>query len=222
VDVGFQQRHTHGAHRVGDIGFCDFTVAPEILEGILEFIGELAEHESGVVYGSRGIRRGGNLPQFTRDVCKGCTGGRIGRSGKPNGDLFFRFLAPVTLGSGANPLLIGPAPVLTNPRAMVHHIVLFKLKPEVTPEKIEEMLLQTRMRLLKISEVLSVKCGKRIDPRNEWEFFIALDFESMEKLGIYQIDAIHIKYVEEVIKPNTRERVALDYEMEPGKDVKYS
>ncbi|MEI6350726.1 MAG: Dabb family protein [Verrucomicrobiota bacterium] len=105
---------------------------------------------------------------------------------------------------------------------MIHHVVLFKLKPEVTPEKLEEMMRQTRISLLKIGEVLSVKCGKNIDPASDWGFFIAVDFESMEKLAIYREDAIHIKYVEEVIKPNTDARVALDYEMEPGKDVKYS
>ena len=31
---------------------------------------------------------------------------------------------------------------------MVHHIVLFKLKPEVTNEKIEIMMMNTRMMLL--------------------------------------------------------------------------
>lgn len=105
---------------------------------------------------------------------------------------------------------------------MVHHLVLFKLKPEVTPDKVEQMMMNTRMSLLKIPEVLSVKCGKRIDSRNEWGFFIALEFESMDKLTIYREDPIHLKYIEEVIKPNTSERLGLDYEMDPGKDVKYS
>lgn len=105
---------------------------------------------------------------------------------------------------------------------MIHHIVHFKLKPEVTPEKLEEMMRQTRSQLLKISEVLSVKCGKNIDPASEWKFFLAVDVESLEKLALYREDAVHIKYVEEVIKPNTYERLALDYEMEPGKDVRYS
>src|SRR5437016_2991179 len=105
---------------------------------------------------------------------------------------------------------------------MVHHIVLFKLKPGVPPEKIEEMMMNTRMSLLKIPEVLSVKCGKKIDPKSEWPFFIALDFESLDKMQMYRDDAIHMKFVEEIIKPHTSERLALDYEMEPGKDVRYS
>src|SRR5207302_8174068 len=105
---------------------------------------------------------------------------------------------------------------------MIHHIVLFKLKPEVTPPKLEEMMMNTRINLLKIPEVLSVKCGKRIDPKNEWPFFIAVDFESMDKAALYRDDPLHLKYLEDVVKPYTSERLALDYEMEPGKDVRYS
>src|SRR5258707_8610368 len=54
---------------------------------------------------------------------------------------------------------------------MVHHIVLYKLNPEVTPARVEEMMMNARMQLLKIPEVLSIKCGKRIDPENPWPFF---------------------------------------------------
>ena len=64
---------------------------------------------------------------------------------------------------------------------MVHHIVLYRLKPEVTPARVEEMMMNARMQLLKIPEVLSIKCGKRIDPEMDWPFFIAIDFESMDK-----------------------------------------
>ena len=105
---------------------------------------------------------------------------------------------------------------------MVHNVSLFKLKPEVTPAKIEEMMMTTRMSLLKIPEILSVKCGKNIDPRSEWPFFITLDFESMEKLAMTEDDAIFMKFAADVIKANTSERLTLNYEMEPGKAVKYS
>jgi stress responsive alpha/beta barrel protein len=105
---------------------------------------------------------------------------------------------------------------------MVHHIVLFKLKPEVTPARIEEMMMNTRMQLLKIPEVLSIKCGKRIDPEMAWPFFIAIDFESMDRYGIFKEDPIYVKFTEEVIKPNTADSLSLDFEMDPGKDVRFS
>ncbi len=105
---------------------------------------------------------------------------------------------------------------------MVHHVTLYKLKPEVTPAKLEQLMMTTRMTLLKIPEVLSVRCGKNIDPKSEWPFFIALDFESMDKLAMTEDDAIFMKFVADVIKPHAADRLALNYEMEPGKSIKYS
>ncbi|MGI8821170.1 MAG: Dabb family protein [Chthoniobacterales bacterium] len=105
---------------------------------------------------------------------------------------------------------------------MVHHISLFKLKPEVTPARVEEMMMNARMQLLKIQEVLSIKCGKRIHPQMDWPFFIAIDFESMDKYEIYAEDPIYLKFVEEVIKPNVADTLRLDFEMDPGKDVQFS
>jgi hypothetical protein len=105
---------------------------------------------------------------------------------------------------------------------MVHHIVLYKLKPEVTPARVEEMMMNARMQLLKIPEVLSIKCGKRIDQEADWPFFIAIDFESMDKFAMFREDSIYVKFVEEVIKPNTDNSLVLDFEMDPGKDVRFS
>ena len=105
---------------------------------------------------------------------------------------------------------------------MVHRITLFKLKPDITPAKLEQMMMTTRMSLLKIPEILSVKCGKAIDPKAEWPFFIALEFESLEKLAMTEDDAIYMKFAADVVKPHTADRLTLDYEMEPGKNIKYS
>jgi len=105
---------------------------------------------------------------------------------------------------------------------MVHHLVLFKLRPDSTDETVEEMMRQTRMQLLKIPEVLRVNCGKPIDASNEWNFFLSVDVESLDRLEVYASHPIHVKFVEEVIRPNIVERLALDYEMEPGRDVRYS
>jgi hypothetical protein len=105
---------------------------------------------------------------------------------------------------------------------MVHHIDLYKLNAEVTPARVEEMMMNTRMQLLKIPEVLSIKCGKRIEPEMEWPFFIAIDFESMDKYAIFREDPIYVKFGEETIKPNPEDSLALDFEMDPGKDVRFS
>src|SRR5438067_13022191 len=105
---------------------------------------------------------------------------------------------------------------------MVHHIVLYKLNSEVTPAGVEAMMMNARMQLLKVPEVLSIKCGKRIDPELPWPFFIAIDFESMDKYAIFREDPIFVKFMEEVIKPNIEDSLDLDFEMDPGKDVRFS
>ena len=105
---------------------------------------------------------------------------------------------------------------------MVHQITLFKLKPEVTPENLEKMMMTTRMSLLKIPEILSVKCGKNIDAKSDWQFFVALDFESMEKLAMTEDDAIYMKFIADVIRGSTTEKVTLNYETDPGKNTRFS
>lgn len=95
---------------------------------------------------------------------------------------------------------------------MIHHIVFFKLKPIVTPDKIEEMIIETRIRLLKIQGVSNLKVGKNVDEKSPWQFFLSFDIESMERLALYRDDAIHLKYVEEIIKPHTDDRMAIDFD----------
>jgi len=105
---------------------------------------------------------------------------------------------------------------------MVEHLVLFKLRSDAPAETVEEMMRATRMQLLKIPEVNIVKCGKKIDPEAEWDFFLSVQVDTMAHLASYAAHPIHVKFVEETIKPNVVARLALDYEMEPGKDVRYS
>ena len=81
---------------------------------------------------------------------------------------------------------------------------------------------QTRISLLKIPEVRVIQCGKPIAPENDWGFFFAMDFESMAKMAEGQGKDVYKKFTAEVIEPFVREQLALSYEMEPGKDVRYS
>jgi hypothetical protein len=44
----------------------------------------------------------------------------------------------------------------------------------------------------------------------------------MDKYAIFREDSIFVKFNEEVIKPNTEDSLTLDFEMDPGKDVRFS
>jgi hypothetical protein len=103
---------------------------------------------------------------------------------------------------------------------MIHHIVLYKLKPEITSERIEALLMQTRMQLLKIPVAMNVRCGRRIDQNNEWPFFFTVEFDSKERMAMFVEDPVYIKFIEETIKPNTQSSMVLDYETDPKR--KYS
>jgi len=105
---------------------------------------------------------------------------------------------------------------------MVHFIALYKLKPDLPEGRTEEMTRKSRSQLLKITEVLSVRSGVRIHEECEWPFLLALDFENLDKLEMFREDPVLIKFAQEVIQPNTSDCMECIYEMEPGKDVRYS
>ena len=105
---------------------------------------------------------------------------------------------------------------------MIQHVVLFNLRPEVDAEKIQWMLRETRIRLLKIPVVRGLRCGHRIDPGTDWALFLMVELDSAEKLAAYLLDPVHVRFVNEVIKPNITDRIALDYQGDPGEDPLFS
>jgi hypothetical protein len=98
---------------------------------------------------------------------------------------------------------------------MIHHIVLYKPNPGVTAVQLETIMMRTRMQLLKISVASNVRCGRLLEENGEWPFFLAVDFDSRERLAMFKDDPVYIKFVEETIKPNMREHLELDYDADP-------
>jgi hypothetical protein len=105
---------------------------------------------------------------------------------------------------------------------MIAYVSLYKLKPEVSLETLEDMMSRTRMLLLRVPEVLAVKTGKRVNSHDSFDWFIYLEVESMDKLAICHDDPHYFKFREEVLKPHIADQEATAFEMDPRKDVKYS
>ena len=105
---------------------------------------------------------------------------------------------------------------------MVCQVSLFTLKPEVTPERLEEMMWVTRTTLLRIREILHLNVGKRIEPENQWHWFVSIEVESLDKLAIAQDDPHYYKFLREVLEESVERKEVHVFEMEPRKDVKYS
>lgn len=106
---------------------------------------------------------------------------------------------------------------------MIHHLVLLTAKPEVTPSKIEDIMVETRIRLLKIAEVNNLRVGKRVDTtHNPHTYFFSFDVENMDKLAYVMESAVYVQFEKQILGAFIADSKSLDYEMEPGKDVRYS
>lgn len=105
---------------------------------------------------------------------------------------------------------------------MVHLVTLIKPKDGLPPGTLDRMMLTTRIRLSKIPEVLSVRCGKNLDPQSPWPFFFALEFESLERLAMTRTDAIYMKFQADVIQATAAEQLSLCYDAEPGKHLRFA
>ncbi len=106
---------------------------------------------------------------------------------------------------------------------MIHHLMLLTTKPEVIPSKLEEIMVEIRIRLLKIPEVNNLRVGKRVDTTNNpHTFFFSFDVENLDKLAYVHENAVYIQFERQILGPFVTATKTLDYEMEPCKDVRYS
>ena len=105
---------------------------------------------------------------------------------------------------------------------MIAYLSLYQLRDDVDAEVFETLMSKTRVLLLRVPEVLTVKTGKRVNPNDPWPWFVYLEVESMDKLAICQDDPHYLKFREEVIKPHVAEQESVAFEMDPRKNVKYS
>ena len=105
---------------------------------------------------------------------------------------------------------------------MIHHVVYFQLKPEVDAVMVEELVRASRSLLLKIPEVLSVRSGRNLSPDSQWQVFVAIEVDSLGKLKATLDDPFHLKFIEKYIKPNTTGHFAMDFELDPSKNLKHS
>ncbi len=106
---------------------------------------------------------------------------------------------------------------------MVHHINLLETRPNVTAEMLEQLMVEIRIRLLKVSDVNNLKVGKRIEgTETPFQLFYAFDVENMDKLKLFKESAIFAQFSRQILDPYVVRSWQMDYEMEPGKDTRYS
>ena len=105
---------------------------------------------------------------------------------------------------------------------MVHYIALYKLKPDTSDEVIERMIRDSRSSIHRIGAAHNFRSGRNIKADSQFAFFLSADFESLEKLEMFQDDPAYIKFHSRVINTNTTECQEMFFETEPGKNVEFS
>ena len=108
---------------------------------------------------------------------------------------------------------------------MIHHLKLIQLKADLPVDRVEEMMVESRIRLLKIQDVLSLACGKKmpvLGQKTLADLFIALEFENSLKRTATLDHPLYQQFEVQVLKPNAEKIEVLEFEMDPGKDVRFS
>jgi hypothetical protein len=108
---------------------------------------------------------------------------------------------------------------------MIHHLKLIQLKAGLPVDRVEEIMVESRIRLLKIQDVLSLACGKKmpvLGHKTLADFFIALEFENSLKRTSAFDHPLYQQFEAQVLKPNAETIELLEFEMDPGKDVRFS
>ncbi len=108
---------------------------------------------------------------------------------------------------------------------MIHHLKLVQLKAGLPAHRVEEIMVESRIRILKIQDVLSLACGKKIPlPGHETshDLFLALEFENSLKRTSAFDHPLYQQFEAQILKPNAQKIEVLEFEMDPGKDVRFS
>tara|TARA_Y100000814_G_scaffold273115_1_gene230975 strand:- start:159 stop:476 length:318 start_codon:yes stop_codon:yes gene_type:complete len=105
---------------------------------------------------------------------------------------------------------------------MIAHILFYKLRRDVDEKRLEEMVRSTRSILLKIPEILQVDSGRNVGQASEWPFFVSFGVENLDKLTMVKEDVLYLRFLRDVIEPNTDAEEAFSFETDPSKDLRYS
>ena len=97
---------------------------------------------------------------------------------------------------------------------MVEHIVLFKWKPEATPEAITQAVEGLRGLKDKISGIVDLSCGENFSDRSQgFTHGLVVRFTDRAALEAYGPSEAHQHVVQNYIMPIRADVLAVDYEI---------
>ena len=99
---------------------------------------------------------------------------------------------------------------------MVHHIVMWKFKPEVEeskkPELKKAMAENLKSLVGKVPGLLSVDFVTDTIPSSTHDMALVTTMEKAEEVKVYGSHPEHVKVADTYVRPYTTERACLDYE----------
>lgn len=106
--------------------------------------------------------------------------------------------------------------------SMVHYLMLLKLKEGLPTDSVDQIMVEARIRLLKIPGVMNLSCGKRIDAQSTpHDLFIAWECENLSKLRSIIEHPVFLGFDQQVLEPSVGGQLDFHFETEPNKDVRY-
>jgi hypothetical protein len=98
---------------------------------------------------------------------------------------------------------------------MVHHMVLFKLRPDCTDQQRDDFLKALKGLKEHIGVITDLSAGPNFAERNKgFEYGLSVFVKSRSDLATYQEHPEHQRVLNQYIKPILDDIVAVDYEFE--------
>ena len=96
---------------------------------------------------------------------------------------------------------------------MICHVVLIRLKPEVSEGGAREFLAQAKAVLGPIPFVRNLRVGRGLGVKSEVDhpFALVMEFEDEAALEGYQVHPEHRRFVEEIVGPIQDDKKVFDY-----------
>ncbi len=99
---------------------------------------------------------------------------------------------------------------------MVHHIVMWKFKPEIEearkPELKKAMAENLKSLVGKVPGLLTVEFVEDPIPSSTHDMALITTLETVEDIAVYGKHPEHVKVADTYVRPYTTERACLDYE----------
>jgi heme-degrading monooxygenase HmoA len=93
----------------------------------------------------------------------------------------------------------------------IRHTVVFKLKhPQGSPQ--EKIFLDAARELSSIPGVLRFECLREVSPKNNYDYGLSMEFESLQAYQAYQNNPAHDAFVQTYWAAHVKDFLEIDYE----------